>query len=188
MDNKVIDVPADIQFGEIGEEIVMKVLETVKLCFFKGSNRDYKYDLLIAAPHKTRLTKVEVKTDKLAYKGINIITGKEYTNCWNVWVEHTWKGNPSGINKTESDVWINYFIQTGEVWMINTNKLKKLIADNDFNTVGGGDNGAALGYQIPKEKFREHFQIITINDAWLEDHGFPTSEELVKSNAEKKEA
>ena len=85
--------------------------------------------------------KIEIKTDKI-YK----ITG-------NLFIEFESRGKSSGITKTTADYWafclwsddrkLPTFI------LVPTKELKKLIENNNYKEVKGGDNYTSLGYLIP---------------------------------------
>ncbi len=179
---KEINVKKDIIFGELGEDITDCVMSEEHGLVLKGRNKDYKGDLI----YENLL--VEVKTDKLSLEILDPIDKKIKRFCWNLLIEFNWKGKDSGIKTTESDIWVYYFIQTGEFWEISTEDLKELIRVNDFNEVWGGDNKSSKSYQIPKENFRKYFTIFTRTDEWLISKGYPISSEIVKlTNEESKD-
>ena len=86
---------------------------------------------------------VEVKTDRLVS-----VTG-------NIAIEVSYKGNPSGIMKTEADWWA-YVLSGGEyreevVILVKTSRLKKLVAQvrNKKGTVKGGDGKQSRLVLVP---------------------------------------
>lgn len=87
--------------------------------------------------------KIEVKTDRLCQK-----TG-------NLFVEFQSRGNISGIKTTKAHYWVFCLWRNDKktfTWIvIPTIKLKRLIRNNNYRTVSGGDNNTSLGYLIPKE-------------------------------------
>ncbi len=146
---KEINVKSDIKFGEAGEEVVKDTLEETFGCVFCSCQKDYKYDLLMAIMEGdiTKKTKIEVKTDKFT-------TGF-------LFVEFNWKENPSGIETTESDWYAFYMINYKEIWLIETDKLKRLIGENDFEIKLCGDGKNGKGYRVPMIGFKNHFQVLT---------------------------
>lgn len=83
--------------------------------------------------------KIEVKTDRMAHK-----TG-------NIAVEFRYKGNPSGISKTEAHYWAFVLFDGGLIYFIETNRLKEIARicymNNGF--VKGGDNNMSDIILIP---------------------------------------
>lgn len=59
------------------------------------------------------------------------------TECW---------GKPSGINATESDIWVHNLVKDGKLIgsiMVPTDVLKEILAELPSRSVMGGDNRAS---------------------------------------------
>ena len=59
------------------------------------------------------------------------------TECW---------GKPSGINATESDIWVHNLVKNGKLIgsiMVPTDVLKEILAELPARSVMGGDNRAS---------------------------------------------
>ena len=81
-------------------------------------NNDYKYDILFDDN-----LKVEVKSDRLAYK----------TN--NICIEYMYKNKPSGITKTEASIYIYFIIKpdnTYSLYKIPVDILKEFIENKQY--------------------------------------------------------
>ena len=135
-----------------GEDFVIGYLESVGFKFIRKSASDgddkselKEFDLLMS--YKEREVKYEVKTDMYPKDTGNLV------------VEFECRGKPSGINVTKADYFTTYFTKIGEIWNIKTDKLKRLITENEFKSVPGGDDKKAKMYKIPREKFRKHFKV-----------------------------
>ena len=99
---------------------------------FKHFNDDYRYDI------------------------------KMYTG--NMAIEIRYRDKPSGISHTEAE-WFAYYyrdIPFRNVWMIKVEELKKLIKENSFTIINGGDDNKSQIVLIPREKFKDKFLIDTI--------------------------
>ena len=83
---------------------------------------------------------------------------KEYTK------QIRYRDKPSGISHTEAE-WFAYYyrdIPFRNVWMIKVEELKKLIKENSFTIINGGDDNKSQIVLIPREKFKDKFLIDTI--------------------------
>jgi hypothetical protein len=146
----------DIIDGEEGEKFVTECLCKTFDATLISDNKTNTHDVLIEFPIREesiwsgRLS-LEIKTDVLV---------KPEKDTGNMFIEYECRGKPSGIEVTQSDVFITYFKNLGELWAIPTKNLKELIATYKFRTVGNaGDRGSrTCGYLIPRMKYREHFK------------------------------
>tara|TARA_R100001015_G_C4631436_1_gene193932 strand:- start:2341 stop:2742 length:402 start_codon:yes stop_codon:yes gene_type:complete len=85
-------------------------------------------------------SKVEVKTER----GMWMDTG-------NIAIEYESYGKPSGIMATESDYWLQNLCYKGCIclsFFIKVEHLKKLIEQNTFPSVSGGDHNASKMYLL----------------------------------------
>jgi hypothetical protein len=139
----------DLKLGNDGEEIVKKFLES-KNHQFVGSNNDNKYDLKMLVRNKE--TTYEIKTD--------VLCSPRY-DTGNMFIEFYSRGKDSGIAVTQAKWFVTYFKHLDEIWFIKTNKLKKLISENDFRVISNaGDIGSQThGYLIKREDFKTYFHV-----------------------------
>ena len=99
---------------------------------------------------------VEVKTDSNKDKK----TGEPSKNL--AAEIESW-GKDSGLTTTEADYFVTLFRLTGELWVIKSDSLRRLIEENDFYLHTGGDKGSNTKFHlINKSKFRNHFQVHTL--------------------------
>jgi hypothetical protein len=78
---------------------------------------------------------VEIKTER-----------DQWSKTGNFVIEHESYNKPSGINATESDIWVQNFVKDGELvfsLMFNTDKLKEILEELPKKFVYGGDNRAS---------------------------------------------
>jgi hypothetical protein len=143
-----LDFNIDIHTGEQGEAAIKAHLETLGFNFI-SDNKDYRYDLLMEYGDKNYT--YEIKTDTLIAPG---------NDTGNIAIEYTSRGKSSGIDVTEADYFVYFLANFGEAWNIKTSKLKRLISENNFRKVPGGDKGSETWmYLIPRKKFIQHFKI-----------------------------
>lgn len=139
----------DLITGEEGEVEVKEFFEGYGyVCVGKCINN--KFDLLMELNRRPR--KVEVKTDS-------------YRDTGNIAIEIESRGKASGLTVTEADYFVTLFRFNNELWVIEADKLRKLIHDNDFylKENGGDKNSNTKFYLIEKFKFRKHFQIFKLD-------------------------
>ena len=108
-----------VKNGIVGEHITKYFLCNIKDEKFIKFNHDYKFDI------KTNKATYEIKTDN------NFIKYNSF------FCEFMSNNKPSGINTTESDYYIfigpnNEKFERTYIFLIETNKLKKLIEENNF--------------------------------------------------------
>ena len=132
------DFNTDLEFSKRAEkyteiELQKKYPKTKRIT---GYHKEY--DIIVPEVDKT----IEVKSDRRTKE-----TGNLFIECES-------RGKPSGISTTKADVWL-YYIEPKDfkqVKIVRTDVLKKLIKDNKFRKVKGGDNNTSWGYLIPKDK------------------------------------
>jgi hypothetical protein len=148
----------DINIGEAGEAIVKLDLESIGGVFI-SDNKDNKYDLLMDMPLRGesgyKKVSYEIKTDVFC---------KPYLDTGNIFIEFECRGSDSGISVSEADWFVTYFQHFREIWYIKTDKLKKLIINNDFKKteLSGDLNSNTKGYLIPRYQFKKYFKVRTI--------------------------
>jgi len=157
----MIDFYKDLRFGEDGEKVIAKFLQTKGLDF-KGTSKELYPDKIkyfdLVFQGKFNEIFVEVKTDKY-------ITDDFDTN--NIVFEMSYNNTPSGITTTKSDLWVNYFLNktVDNIWMIKVDVLRKLISrlkfERDIQITSGGDSNCTRLYILPREKYKEYFKVDT---------------------------
>ena len=139
-------------FGELHREkgdIWVKVTEE----YAKGFDLDLKFGKLgedFVKDIQDGNNKIEVKTERDIWK----TTG-------NIAIEMRYKGNPSGISTTESNLWVHLLSYKGVIeggFMFNVDllkeKIKKLHKSGNLKMVMGGDDNMSQMALLPiKELF-----------------------------------
>ncbi len=120
-----------------------------------SDNKNNSYDLVMNMPNRKggkKITTYEIKTDVFCRPDMD--TG-------NIFVEFESRGKSSGIVVSTSDWFVNYFKHFREIWYIKTDKLRQLIANNEFKTTefSGDINSNTKGYLIPRYQFKKHFKV-----------------------------
>ncbi len=115
---------------------------------------------------------VDEKNEKfwdLEVDGKNTIEVKcdTYSNIsTNAAIEFLYKGHPSGISITKADFWVHKYMD--EFYVICVEDLRKLIKNNEFMIVNGGDDYLAKMYLIPSDIFLSNFKKLSIKEnIWL---------------------
>ena len=147
------DYEEDLKLGEENEMIVSKFLEGKGMKYI--SSCTYKnYDLLMS-DNKNNEIKFEVKTDVLVTKD---------NDTGNVAIEIRYKGEPSGVSSTEAKWFVYYFanLDKENLWMISVDNLKKLIKNNKFKIVKGGDNNNSELVLIKRYNYISKFKVYNL--------------------------
>jgi hypothetical protein len=144
-----LDFISDLKLGNEGEESIIKYLLD-NGCEYIDSNNDNKYDIKMIK--KGLETTYEIKTD---------VKCAPLFDTGNIFIEFESRGKPSGISVTQADWFVTYFKYLKEAWFIKSDKLKKLINENDFQTFkDAGDVGSAThGYLIKRKDFKKYFYV-----------------------------
>lgn len=132
----------DLKEGQKIEDEFINLLSLKDSIIIKAPNKQfYDYDFIIDN------IKYECKFDKLASK-----TG-------NICIEFECNNKPSGISTTKSKY---YLIKTFDnLYKIKVKKIKKLIDENNFKVVNGGDGYRAKMYLINISYFEKY--ILALN-------------------------
>lgn len=173
--------PKDLEFGNVGEEIVRKYLSKNYGTKLVGKSdvkeKNHKlFDLSFEFPHSKNVT-YEVKSED-----IYIVPRKVLPNgavfpgrdTGNLFIEYMCYQNDSGIMVTKGDWWGQVLVHIGEIWFIKVNELKSLLNENNYPKTIGGDskdrNGniikeedRAHGYLLPRKDVEERFIIKKFN-------------------------
>lgn len=146
----------DIIEGEAGEQIITNWLCENAKGKLLSDNKTNTHDIQIEFPVRENTiwsgTKtLEIKTD--------VLISPTY-DTGNMFIEYECRGKPSGISVTTADLFITYFKNLNEVWVIPTNELKELVSTYRFREVkNAGDKGSrTCGYLIPRAKYRSNFK------------------------------
>ena len=103
---------------------------------------DYKnYDILM---NKNKDFTIEVKSDKQSHTS-------------NIAIEYNYKGKPSGILRTKSDLWFNIFPFLNEIWTMKSDELREFCIENGHKVIGGDKNLSNL-YIMKRDWFKENYK------------------------------
>lgn len=147
----------DVVSGEKGEQVIREHLESYGAEFI-SDNKDSNYDLIMIINNKK--ISFEIKTD---------VYCEPHNDTNNLFIEFECRGNPSGISVSKSNYFVTYYPHLKEVWFIKTNKLLKLISEENFKTTefSGDNNSNTKGYLIPRYQYKKHFKVNRIKHKWL---------------------
>lgn len=162
----------DLPKGKLGEKVISNFFEKEYGYKTISYNDDNKHDFKCLIKNKEKT--IEVKADKWCYpdKIVNFSFGPKLEkgrDSGNLFIETESWDRLTGINTSTSDYYVYYYVYFKKVWIIQTEKLKKLIADNDFEIKDenvGDKNSNTKGYVIPRDKFIEHFTVVDIDFDW----------------------
>jgi len=134
------DFNKDLNFGKEAEALTLKTLKQKypKAYIKKGYHK--AYDIIV--PELDNQT-IEVKYDRQT----------DYTG--NIFIECESRGHKSGIETTTSNWYFYYYNNLNKLVRVETDSLKKLIKENNFRKVNGGDSQTSKGYLIPVKLFEE---------------------------------
>lgn len=161
----------DIKIGQTNEQVVIDVFEREynAICVGKSKKENgnlKEFDLIFNFPTKTHVV-AEVKTeDKWVQPGRWLPNGAYFPgiDTGNICIEFRMHGKDSGIMVTKSNLWVIVFMNIKEIWVIKTDKLRKLISENNFRIkIGGDEVYAGTNILIPEEK-RSHMYLIPRKD------------------------
>lgn len=140
----------DLITGNYGEDRVVEWLvahgaEEIE------ENHDNKYDRKLK--YKNQIITYEIKTDVFC---------APISDTGNMFIEFECRGKLSGIAVTEAKWFVTIYWFLNQIWFIETDKLKKLIKENNFPvTDNSGDvNSNTKGYLIKRKDFKKHFKIV----------------------------
>lgn len=151
----------DLNQGELGEKVIVSFLQKKGNLKFIKYNKNMDYDILMEKPDGGSLT-FEVKTDR--YEKYNGKTG-------NIFVETRCNGKNSGIWGSYADIYVFYFPDFGEIYMIKTEELKRLIQEENHifrYSTQSGDMGKVSGFLINRYTHKDKFKFyqIPVLDCW----------------------
>lgn len=143
------DFKKDLIKGKNGEDFIIIFMENLGFKFIHRCN-DNRYDIMMG--YNESSYSYEIKTDSYP------------RDTGNIAIEFEGRGKPTGISVTQADFFVTYFPNLGEIWNIETNKLKKLINENNIrSTEGSGDVGSNTKlWLIKKTDYKTHFKVYKI--------------------------
>ena len=157
--------------GQKGEEAVRHFVETVMHKKWIKYNDDASYDILFQNEYEEPVT-FEVKTDLWEKNMDDGVSG-------NMVIEYKCRGKKSGIRKTKATYFAYYIpnIRDKQLWVISVENLKKLIKNNRFKRVNGGetyydnDEKVTRCFLIDRYRYRRSFDVYTFDGAggWLKE-------------------
>jgi len=141
--------------GELGEKVFALYLKKEKGFDIIGFNEDYKYDILTKYQDKT--ITFEIKTDRYEFlKGVKTD---------NMFIEVSYNNKPSGLSKTEADIFVYFFPDLEEAYMIKVSELKSLITEHPeyfkYATMSG-DGNRTRGYLINRYEYSHLFKVYNV--------------------------
>ena len=133
----------DLKFGEHWE---MKFLEHIEFdSYVKKAGCFKPYDLKVY--HNNKITRYEVKADRMTYKTKNIA------------IEYECRNKPSGITTTRAKKWAYFeLIPNGYIlYLIPVRRIRKFIDLNMYKrTCSGGDNFQSQMYLFDRQVFKNY--------------------------------
>ena len=163
----------DLEDGHKGEMAVRHFVESVMGLQFKKFNDNAYFDILFQNPYEDPVT-FEVKSDYWEKDWDDGGSG-------NIVIEYKCRGKPSGIRKTKATYFAYYIpnVQDKQLWVIKVEDLKKLIKDNNFKRVNGGetyydnDEKVTRCFLIDRYRYRRHFDVYSWDGrGWIDDTNF----------------
>lgn len=162
-----LEFKSDLTAGLIGEDIAKQYIEKLGYVYVGGPEKNVQKEYDILCIYGSKFRKFECKVDVFCkperdyYSDVLKRTVKlPVKDSGNIFIEFSSRGVDTGIITTKSDYWLYNFYHLREIWTIPTDKLRKLISENDFPIGIGGDIGSnSSGYLIPREKYKEYFNV-----------------------------
>jgi len=143
-----MDFHADLQIAKQTETEIGYLFKAAGFEVLEWCNNDYRYDLRIQHPSGTKVT-VEIKEDFTCAR-----TG-------NVGLEFWCRGKPSGIDRTEADVYLYKVHQPDGIvayYAIDVEALRQMIEDGAYHRVvtGGDPQSGSQSYLFRLDVIKEH--------------------------------
>ena len=160
----------DLKDGKKGEQVIRFFVESTLGQRYIKDNDTSAYDLLFEDENIDLIT-YEVKTDLWEIDWDKGGSG-------NMAIEYKCRGKPSGIRKTKATYFAYYIpnIQDKQLWIIKVEDLKKLIKDNRFKRVNGGetyydnDEKVTRCFLIDRYRYSKHFEVYSWDGrGWIDD-------------------
>lgn len=149
------------EIGEKGEKVVRKFMKSLGYVVLSKCI-DITHDYKLLKDGKEYL--IEIKTD-VGHMRPDKKTGEIY-DTGNIPIEYECRGKASGIAATKADFFIIYLPYLNEIWLIRTQKLKRLIierADSIINVENAGDKGSNTKIHLLKRKiFKDEFRVAAL--------------------------
>ena len=160
----------DLKDGKKGEQVIRHLVESEMDLKYIKDNDTNAFDLLFQGNGEDPTT-FEVKTD---------LWEKDWDKggSGNMAVEYKCRGKPSGISVTKAKYFVYYLVNVSDkhIWIIETEKLKKLIKDSKFpkKRVGepnyDNEKKTSWCWMLPSFGLSEHFDVYTFDgERWLKE-------------------
>lgn len=144
----------DLQGGNMGEKVFASFLKT-KGFTIKSFCNDYRFD--IEAEYFDKDILFEIKTDRYEFL--------KDVKTDNIFIETSCSNKPSGISKTEADIFVYFIPDFEEAWCISVKKLKDLLISHPEyfrRTTQSGDGERVTGYLINRYNHKDLFKLYSI--------------------------
>jgi len=143
----------DLSEGQKGERVVAnhfnKNFQLDNITYNDNSDYDFKGN-----KNNKEIT-FEVKTDRYEYfKG---------ENTYNMFIEITCSGKPSGVLKSKADYFVYYYPDLEKLYIIPMGELRMLVMKEDIQlTSMSGDGGRTEGYLVNRNLWKNKFKVYDI--------------------------
>ena len=150
----------DLEQGNKGERVIAAYITNKKPHYKVAEFRnDKKYDFRLTSSTESDLS-FEVKTDRFEFM-------KGY-KTYNIFIETSCSGKPSGIMSSEADYFVYYFPDFEEAYFISSDKLRDFVREHNEDEDGiewksqSGDGGRVEGVCIHRRYWRKIFNVVKI--------------------------
>jgi hypothetical protein len=143
----------DLSEGQKGERVVAdffnKKFGLDNISYNNNSDYDFK------GRKDDREVYFEVKTDRYEYfKG---------ENTYNMFIEITCSGKPSGILTSKADHFVYYYPDLEKLYIIPMDELRMLVIKEDIHlTTMSGDGGRTEGYLVHRNFWKDKFKVYNV--------------------------
>lgn len=150
---------ADLQFGDIGETIIMNFIfnhpSTIKVINVSDDKWFQQFDIDFLQVTEDGINKIEVKTDRIAHKTNNMVY-ELYSNKYSY--------TEGCFEKTQADYLFYYIIETNILYIFDIYELREWVYKNKdkLKLVNMGD--CALGYLIKLKDLKDISIKIKLNE------------------------
>lgn len=145
----------DVLEGEAGERSITDWLCSKLDGELLSDNKTNSHDVIVRFPIREGRwsgdVSFEIKTDVLV---------KPERDTGNMFIEYYSRGKDSGVTVCKARYFVTYFKHLGEVWVIETDELRRLVQQHSFRQItnAGDRNSGTCGYLIPRMQYRSHFK------------------------------
>ncbi len=151
--------PPALKFGEKGQDIFKKFLVEKRGYTFMSDCKDITSDQTFLKNGKHDV--FELKTDS---RHLFLTDNGELRDTKNILIEYSSRGKDSGIYATKAEFFVTYFPQINELWLIKTEKLKRLLKEAKYDFIDKkniGDKGSEThGFLTKREAIKSEFSVV----------------------------